>query len=283
MLSPATITEKVVELDCVIGLSIAGEHPGIGIIYTDRDDTHTPDTGPKDMSGDRGMRPVHTPSPGPQCKQRITVNNCVLLSTGVQPTEETADLRKVKLDSESTNLERTPVMVDGKLERFKDIGSMITQWEELEDNDKEWVVEEGVRRGGRKISRRMSELIGIFGEENARIVGQTNGVAFGSDTTLSSKPDSVCSNSDISSLSSRKTENTQTSNINHIRSNAFFMDEKTLSAGCDWPVGLTSIYLPTNESREGRKRKYVSDGDGGGGGGRTKKLRRDGSAILFSI
>ena len=61
------------------------------------------------------------------------------------------------------------------------------------------------------------------------------------------------------------------------------MDEKTLSAGCDWPVGLTSIYLPTNESREGRKRKYVSDGDGGGGGGRTKKLRRDGSAILFSI
>ena len=194
LLSPATITEKGVELGCVIGLSIAGEHPGIGIVYTDRDDTHTPDTGPKDMSGDRGMRPVHTPSPGPQCKQRITVNDCVLLSTGVQPTEETADLRKVKLDSESTNLERTPVMVEGKLERFKDIGSMITQWEDLEHNDKEWMVEEGVRWGGRKFSRRMSELIGIFGEENDKIVGQTRGVVFGSDTTLnlSSVSDSVC-------------------------------------------------------------------------------------------
>jgi hypothetical protein len=71
------------------------------------------------------------------------VNDCVLLSTGVQPTEETADLRKVKLDSASTNLERTPVMVEGKLERFKDIGSMITKWEELEHDDKEWMVEEG--------------------------------------------------------------------------------------------------------------------------------------------
>jgi hypothetical protein len=176
-------------------------------------------------------------------------------------------------------------MVDGKLERLKDIGSMITQWEELEDNDKEWVVEEGVRRGGRKISRRMSELIGIFGEKNTRIVGQTNGVAFVSDTTvnlnLSSKPDSVCSNSDISSLSSRKTENTQTSNINHIRSNALFMDKKTLSAGCDWPVGLTSIYLPTNEIIEGIKINYVCDGDGGGGGGKQRNCGRMGRPYCF--
>ena len=32
-------------------------------------------------------------------------------------------------------------MVEGKLERFKDIGSMITKWEELEQDDKEWMVE----------------------------------------------------------------------------------------------------------------------------------------------
>jgi hypothetical protein len=47
-------------------------------------------------------------------------------------TEGTADLRKVRLDSASTNLERTPVMVEGKVERIKDIGSMITQWEALD-------------------------------------------------------------------------------------------------------------------------------------------------------
>jgi hypothetical protein len=87
----------------------------------------------------------------------------IVYCTGVQPTEETADLRKVKFDSASTNLERTPVMVECKLERFKDIGSMITQWEELEHNDKEWMVEKGVQRGGSTIRRRMSELIGIFG------------------------------------------------------------------------------------------------------------------------
>ena len=33
-----------------------------------------------------------------------------------------------------------------------------------------------MRRGGRKLSRRMSELIGIFGEEKDRVVGQTGDV-----------------------------------------------------------------------------------------------------------
>jgi hypothetical protein len=127
-----------------------------------------------------------------------------------------------------------------------------------------------MRRGGRKISRRMSELIGIFGEEKERIVGQTSGVVFGSDinlilSSLSSISDSVCSNSNISTLSSRKTENTQSSNYNHTGSKTLFMDDKTLSTGCDWPVGLTSTNLPTNESRAGRKRKYDSDRDRVGG------------------
>ena len=145
------------------------------------------------------------------------------------------------------------------------------------------MVEEGVRRGGRKISRRMSELIGIFVEENDRVIGQTTDVVSREDTNLSSLSASLFPNVNLSTESSKKKENIQVINYNQVRSKSLFSEEKTLSAGCDWPVRLTSTNLPTNESRAGRKRKYVSDGDGGGGGGRTKKMRRDGSAILFSI
>ena len=215
------------------------------------------------------------------------------MCTGVQPTEETEDLRKVKLDSASRNLERTPVMVGGKLERFRDIGNMITTWDVLEQDDKEGMVEEGVRRGGRKLSRRMSELIGIFGEEKDRVVGQTGDVELLSreDTNLpsvsvSSRSASLCSKSNFSTISSKKKENiqyVQASNYNHVRSKSLFSKEKTLSAGCDWPVGLSSTNLPTNRKRVCRKRKFVSDGDGGGnvGGGITKKVREDGPAILY--
>ena len=56
-----------------------------------------------------------------------------------------------------------------------------------------------MRRGGRKLSRRMSELIVIFGEENDRVVGQTGGVELLSreDTNLpsvsiSSRSASLC-------------------------------------------------------------------------------------------
>ena len=54
---------------------------------------------------------------------------------------------------------------------------MIKQWEQLEKDDSEWKVEEGVRRGGRKLSKRMSELLGIFGgeRENANVTDLDGG------------------------------------------------------------------------------------------------------------
>ena len=64
LLRPATFTENGGELGWIIGLPITGEHPGVRIYDTEYYDTHTPETGPKDMSGDRDMRPVHTPSLG---------------------------------------------------------------------------------------------------------------------------------------------------------------------------------------------------------------------------
>ena len=64
--------------------------------------------------------------------------------------------------SVSPNLERSPSAVGGNAERFCDIGTMVSQWEEMEVKVLEWKVLEGVRRGGRKVSRRISELLGKF-------------------------------------------------------------------------------------------------------------------------
>ena len=69
-------------------------------------------------------------------------------------------MRKVTEVSASPNLEKTPSLVGGRVERFGDIAKMIDKWEMLEEDDKEWKVEEGIRRGGRRLSRRVSELLG---------------------------------------------------------------------------------------------------------------------------
>jgi hypothetical protein len=97
------------------------------------------------------------------------------LSTSVQPPDTIADLEKVPVKSASPNLDRTPGMVDGEEERFCDIGQMIKQWEKVENDDSEWKVEEGVRRGGRKLSKRMSELLGIFGGEGESVTDLESG------------------------------------------------------------------------------------------------------------
>ena len=48
------------------------------------------------------------------------------------------------------------------VERLCDIGTMVSQWEEMEGNVLEWKVEEGERRGGRKVRWRISELLWKF-------------------------------------------------------------------------------------------------------------------------
>ena len=48
-----------------------------------------------------------------------------------------ADLRKVTEVSASPNLEKTPSLVGGRVERFGDIAKMINKWELLEEDDKE--------------------------------------------------------------------------------------------------------------------------------------------------
>ena len=57
--------------------------------------------------------------------------DCVQLSRGVQPSDIAADLIKVTVISPSPNLDRTPSMMGGRVERFSDIGKLIDHWEML--------------------------------------------------------------------------------------------------------------------------------------------------------
>ena len=54
-------------------------------------------------------------------------------------------------------------MFDGKVERFSDIGELITQWERIAQDDNEWMVEEGIRRGGRSSVRGCLNFLGYLG------------------------------------------------------------------------------------------------------------------------
>ena len=63
--------------------------------------------------------------------QLMPVVDCVQISTGVQSTDTAAELRKVTAVFPSRNLERTPSVVGGRVERFGDIGTMIGQLEML--------------------------------------------------------------------------------------------------------------------------------------------------------
>ena len=55
-------------------------------------------------------------------------------------------------------------MVHGMQERFVDVHSLVREWEELENCKEECEVKGGMRRGGRRVSKKMSELLGRFGE-----------------------------------------------------------------------------------------------------------------------
>ena len=90
------------------------------------------------------------------------------VSTGVQSDKHTADLRKVGGVTGSPNLERTPSMVGGRIERFCEIGSMIRRWEEMEGVVLEGGEECGGRREVRRGSKGICKLMGMFGDGGGR-------------------------------------------------------------------------------------------------------------------
>ena len=110
-------------------------------------------------------------------------------------------------------------------------------------------MEEDIRKGGRKLSRRMSELLGMFGEGgDGGMFGLTIGGTVSEESllSLSSVPNKTL-------LLSRKTK--IKCNIKHEENQLLFREERTLSAGCDWPIeNLPSIWT-TNRRTVWNKRK----------------------------
>ena len=110
-------------------------------------------------------------------------------------------------------------------------------------------MEEGIRRGGKQLSRRMSELLGMFGEGgDGGMFGLTIGGTVSEESllSLSSVPNKTL-------LLSIKTK--IKCNIKHEETQLSFREERTLSEGCDWPVGNSPSILTTNRRTERNKRK----------------------------
>ena len=168
-----------------------------------------------------------------------TANVCVM-----RPTEDSGPGERTPINIEQ---EKSPSMVYGQVERFGDVRGMVGLWEALERDEEEWLSKEGRRRGGRKLSRRISELLQNFeggdkqmdrqpGPENSNIVGKVN----------------------FSSLSLTSSNTHHHSKISNTQSNRKLLKVVRCTDGlcasvrqaCDWP---NSKILLTNRKRAKRK------------------------------
>ena len=86
----------------------------------------------------------------------------------VEDTRPTPDMRKAVHDHGSPNLEiklsRSPMLVHGRVELFGDMAVMIDHWNEKEKEEGAQGGKKEKERGGRRRSKRIDELCGIFGE-----------------------------------------------------------------------------------------------------------------------
>ena len=167
--------------------------------------------------------------------------------TPVLGAEGDADLRKVEILPASTYT-GVALTVTGADEDFStDIETLKLNWDILENDEKEWKVEEGRRRNGRRISRRISDLIDKFeggGEaEHSNPLDGGNSVKFQNLNTIShTKGRGADSSKDVQK-------------INVVRSKNLSSDSMT-SERRDWPI-VTNIQLsPTNGSQA---RSQVAD------------------------
>ena len=136
--------------------------------------------------------------------------------------------------------EKSPSMVYGRQERFGEVKEMVGLWEGMENDDDEWLPKEGRRRGGRRISRRISELIENFQTEGGmdKQTEEQSGLERFGNVTFSSL-----------SLTANHTHS-QISKINKVRnSNRKYVVKQSdgncasVKKGCDWS---TTNILSTN-------------------------------------
>jgi hypothetical protein len=350
LLRPVTITEKGVELGCVIGLPTTGDQgevdnvmveledgdikycPGMGVVlpsYTFRGykahcskicpdrirynvlsvthrAAHTPQletyistestgvqshdqptdlikvggytTGTnleksEDMSSQAQIIPTftqktaHTPQPGTS----IIMDR----DPSEQYLEHTADLLKVGGVTRNMSLEKSPGMVAGRMERFCDIGKMICQWEEMEGEGLESGREERDMRKGRRVSRRISELMRSFQEGGgSELVKLDTG---NNDFRKKENKDTQLSYS----LSSEDIQTTivgfSFSSSNHIGTDVVSKENRPVSEGADWLNNRTSTKLTANRKPGGEKRKRDGSIESENDGIMLTKKRRGGN------
>ena len=81
------------------------------------------------------------------------------INQGEHTVKNIADLIKVRKHPDSIIFDKSPSMVNGMKESFKDVRAMVGVWEAMDKDDGEWLTVGERRRGGRRVSRRISESV----------------------------------------------------------------------------------------------------------------------------
>ena len=214
------------------------------------------------------QKTAHTPQPGTS----IIMDR----DPSVQYLEHTADLLKVGGVTSNMGLEKSPGMVAGRMERFCDIGKMICQWEEMEGEGLESGREEREMRKGRRVSRRISELMRSFQEGGgSEIVKLDTG---NNDFRQKASKDTQLSHS----LSSEDIQSTIVGFSNHIESEFVSKGDGPVSEGADWLNNISSTKLTANRKPGGGKRKRDGSMESDSNGIMITKKRRGGNYFLVA-
>ena len=200
--------------------------------------------------------------PKPVCVQAISMVEPVL--------KDISDLRKACYRSKNCTQEKSPSLVGGIIERFHSIETVIPKWEEIEKDEKEWEECGGIRRGGRKVSKRMSELLDRFekgmGEEEKEIQ------AMSSDVVSNSSFSKMRGRGDIILSEGSKSETNPNQSLNNdVSTNVVQLVDKTRSKACDWSTRYATINFVANGKPALKKRPREQESEISGV--ETKRIR----------
>ena len=128
---------------------------------------------------------------------------------------------------------------------------MVEEWDDLENDVKEWLPVEGRRRGGRRLSRRISELLRSFQEEEGVVIDRQ------------SDRDTDNFNSKFNSFNSVKSNSEAKSTRRKVKVTKYVRSDAHAREGRDW---LQRNIVLANQRAD--KRKHAGDGEQ-----QTKKRR----------
>eukprot|EP00090_Calanus_glacialis_P030632 TRINITY_DN49602_c0_g1_i1.p1 TRINITY_DN49602_c0_g1~~TRINITY_DN49602_c0_g1_i1.p1 ORF type:complete len:204 (-),score=39.33 TRINITY_DN49602_c0_g1_i1:50-586(-) len=164
------------------------------------------------------------------------------------------------MDGRKVNLKlKSPSTINGTEEWFMDVNSMVGRWEEMDQDEGEWQPKEGRRRGGRKISRRMSELILGFeeGDGDRRTDRCTDINSLGSELNNLKIQDNIATTISFSTISNANNDSFNFSNnVSKNVSTRYVRSGGYVRKPCDWSRGLG---LTANRNAADRKRKSESE------------------------